>query len=91
MKAETELEQKLLGALGGFLAWTEAAKSDIADLVFRAAELDKAEVEAALKDCDPFSCTMWNLCNSAIGADMISHAKIHEIRSKGRTPGEPGG
>jgi len=71
----TDLERRLIGALGGFLGAT-AADPTLAETVLRAAEIPKEQLEAALKNEDHFNCTMWNLCNNAIGADMLTHAEI---------------
>lgn len=81
MNITTDLERKLLGALGGFMGIT-AADPALAETVFRAAEVPKEEIEAALRGPsvkDHFNCTMWNLCNASIGADMLTH---EEIRAK---------
>lgn len=76
----TDLERRLLGVIGGFTAIL-STKAGAADLVFKAAEMQADDVESAIKSGDSgdyFSCIMWNLCNSSIGAPMISHDEIRK-------------
>lgn len=75
--------EDLAALVGAFLALT-AQVPEIADRVFRAAEIDRAEVEALLKGNDRFDATMWNLCNDSIGAPMEPHSKIrlHLVRER---------
>lgn len=82
MNVTTDLERKLLGALGGFMGVT-ASSPELMDLVMRASELSREDVEATFKGeaSDRFNCTMWNLCNDSIGAEMISHEQILRKRS----------
>jgi len=83
VKVTTELEKKLLGALGGFMAMA-SAQPECTGIVMRAAELNEEDVRAAFKNEANvrFNCTMWNLCNNAVGTAMLSH---NEIEAKGRT------
>jgi hypothetical protein len=77
MNITTDLERKLVGALGGFMGAT-SQEPKIAETVFRAAEVSQDEIEVAIKGpaSDSFNCTMWNICNSAIGAPMLTHEEI---------------
>lgn len=83
MKVETALERQLLGAIGGFMGVTSGDPTMAAD-VLRAAELDQEDVKASFKDeaNDRFNATMWNLCNSTIGAPMLTHEEILNRRRK---------
>ncbi len=86
LKPETELEWRLLGLLAALLG---VASKEFAASACRAAELDAEEIISLVRN-DPnrrFSCTMWNLCNDAIGVEMLSH---EEIRSKMKEGGDAG-
>ncbi len=71
MNVTTKLEKQLLGALGGVIACSQGNEEEL-DTVFKAAGLDRSEIERALKvdASDEFNNTMWNLCNSLIGLPM---------------------
>jgi len=83
MNITTDLERRLVGALGGFMG-TTAQAPEIAKIVFRAAELPQDEIDAAIKGpaSDRFNCTMWNICNNAIGAPMLTHEEIMADRKE---------
>lgn len=85
MIVTTELERRLLGAIGGFMGLTSHVP-DIAKSVFQAAEIPEGDVDAALRGPsvrEHFNCTMWNLCNEAVGKPMLTHEEIRKIRKGG--------
>ena len=79
IEVTTDLERRLLAALGGFIG-VSAQVPTLAAAVFRAAELHQGDVEAAFKPGGqaniPFNCVMWNLANDAIGKAMQPHTEI---------------
>jgi len=84
MNITTELERRLLGAIGGFMGLTSHVPG-LAKSVFTASAVSEEEVNAAIKaDAgDQFNCTMWNLCNEAIGKPMVTHQEIMAARRGG--------
>ena len=82
LEVTTELERRLLAAIGGFMGVT-GQQPDLAATVLKAAELDQGDVEATFKSGGPantrFNCVMWNLCNNGIGQPMESHAEIERL------------
>jgi len=78
LKAETETERRLVGLVGALMAMAP----DLLKVALKAAELDGEELDALVKRSageDPgrsFSCTMWNVMNNTIGAEMLSHEEI---------------
>lgn len=76
IEVTTEVERKLLGAIGGFVAMTTA---EIAATVFGAAGLDESAVDSAMHGPgrDRLRCTMRNLFSHSVGDHMEPHAAIH--------------
>ena len=76
IEVTTDVERRLLGALGGFVAMTT---SEVAATVFGAAGLDAGAIDTALHGPgrDRVRCTIRNLFSHSVGDAMEPHAAIH--------------